>query len=153
MITQELLNQKTEMESEIPSFEAFREEIRKIHPEGNLLATYERIVYFINHVKSCGDGTPVTYKLIMNKYAAHIRSWNMVYGSRDPKYWGKDAEEKRKTLWDFLGLRWYEREFVTSVGNGERNRYLFGGFSIDYLRKKLEEFKNRIHDQVSKEQE
>ena len=63
---------------------------------------------------------------------------------------GKDAEEKRKTIWDFIELGWYEREFLTSVGDDERSSYLFGGFSISYLKKRLEEFKRRIKDETTK---
>jgi len=84
----------------------------------------------------------------MDKFATHIKSWNMVYGSRDPKYWGKDAEEKRKTLFDFIGMNGYEREYVTSVGQSERTAYLFGDFTLDYLKEQIEQFKHTIPDET-----
>lgn len=132
----------------IPSFDVFREEVKKIYPEGDLIKSYDRIKWYIEHEKVCTDGSPLTYKLIMDKFAAHIRSWNSQYGEREAKYRGKDADEKRKTIWDFVGMRWYEREFVIPSGNGERNKYLFGNFSISYLLQKLEEFKNRFPDET-----
>jgi hypothetical protein len=128
------------VESEIPSYCIFHEDIKKIFPEGDLDKTYQRISYYIYNEKVCADGTPITYKLIMDKYSNHIQSWNMIYANRDPRYWGKGAEEKRKTLFEFIGLRWYEREFVTAVGQVERNKYLFGAFSTSYLKNQLESF-------------
>ena len=150
MMKQEQYEPNTVTRSKIPSFETFRKEILKIYPEGNLLLAYEKLIHLITQVKTCEDGRPITYQLIMDKYSDHIRSWNMVFGRRDPRYWGKDAEEKRKTIWDFIELGWYEREFLTSVGDDERSSYLFGGFSISYLKKRLEEFKRRIKDETTK---
>jgi hypothetical protein len=136
--------QKRKVKPKVPSYDAFRKEIREIYPEGNLFRTYERIVGLVNDEKSCADGSPVTYRLIMDKFSDHIRQWNMVYGSRDPKYWGKDAEEKRKTLWDFISSRWYERDFNSCLKNEERRKYLFGDFTIDYLHQQLKVFKRRF---------
>jgi len=132
----------------IPSFDLFREEVKKIYPEGDLVKSYDRIKWYIEHEKVCSDGTPLTYRLIMDKFANHIRSWNNQYGDREAKYRGKDADEKRKTLWDFVGMRWYEREFVISSGNSERNKYLFGNFSVVSLKKRLDEFNRRFPNET-----
>jgi len=135
-------------DSGIPPFDLFREEVKKIYPEGDLVKSYERIKWYIEHEKVCSDGTPLNYRLIMDKFANHIRSWNNQYGDRDAKYRGKDADEKRKTLWDFVGMRWYEREFVITVGNSERSRYLFGNFSVANLKKELDEFNRRFPNET-----
>jgi hypothetical protein len=140
-------DQRKVIKVKFPSFEVFREEIMKIYPEGNLMRMYERVVTTVSTGVTCTDGSPVTYRLLMDKFSDHIRQWNMVYGSRDPRYWGKEAEGKRKTLMDFIALKYYDRVFVTSVGQTERNRYLFGNFSVDYLKKMLEKFKRRFPDE------
>ena len=151
MRTHEQGEPDTMVETNIPSFEVFRQEIKKIYPAGNLLKTYDRIVLLVENERSFADGTPITYRLIMKTFSAHIQAWNMQYGEREAKYIGRDAEEKRKSLWDFIGLKWYEREFGASSGQRERNKYLFGDFSIDYLKQRLVEFKRRIDDETSKE--
>jgi hypothetical protein len=130
----------------IPSFDIFRQEIMRIYPEGDLMSAYQRIEYCIENEKFCADGTRITYRLIMDKFASHIRQWNIKYGSREPKYIGKADEEKRKDIWDFVYLKWYEREFITSLGQGEKNKYLFGDFPLNYLNKQLATFKKRFPD-------
>jgi len=137
------------IQSDVPPFEIFRQEIKKIYPEGDLSKTYQRILWYIENEKICSDGCPLTYQLIMVTFAAHIRQWNSQYGSRDPKYIGRPEEEKRKNLWDFVGLRWYEREFVISSAQGERNKYLFGTFDIPYLQELLHQFKRQISDETT----
>ena len=89
MMKHEQYEQPTIVESDTPSFEAFREEIMAIYPEGDLLKTFSRLKWYIENEKICPDGTPITYRLIMDKFASHIKGWNMVYGSRDPKILGK----------------------------------------------------------------
>ena len=129
----------------IPSYEQFLDDVRKIYPDGtDLPKAYNRIVWYIENETMRSDGSPVTYKIIMDKFAAHIRSWNIQYGSRDPKFRGKDAEEKRKNIWDFVGSRWYEREFSISAGSNERDTYLFGPFTKKYLKEQLDKFNKTL---------
>jgi hypothetical protein len=134
--------------SEIPSFDIFRQEIMKIYPAGDLTEAYEKIHWYIEHEKICADGTPISYRLIMDKFAAHIRAWNMKYGSREPKFIGKADEEKRKNLLNFIYMKWYEQEFVPSASQGERNKYLFGNFTEEYLKTKLDEFKRKFPNET-----
>jgi hypothetical protein len=136
------------IESEIPSFEIFREEIKRIYPEGDLNRAYQRVCWYVEHVKAGKDGTPLSYRLIMDKYAAHIKSWNARYGSRDPKYIGRGDDEKRKNLGDFVEERMYEREFPISAEYSERDTYLFGTFPADYLHAQLEDFKKRFPNET-----
>ena len=82
----------------------------------------------------------------MDKFASHIKNWNAKYGSRDPKYVGKGEEEKRKNLWDFIGMRYYEREFSMTGAYNERDDYLFGSFSKSYLQQVITEFDNTMKD-------
>jgi hypothetical protein len=128
--------------SNIPSFETFRNEIKAIYPEGDLRRSYERIIWYIDNERICSDGvTPITYRLIMDKFAAHINQWNIKYGARDPKYVSKEIEEKKKDLYNFIGLKMYEREFQVTNTIQERDKYLFGSFTRSYLKTKLDEFK------------
>lgn len=147
MTTTNQLQHPDVTESSVPSFGVFREEIKKIYPEGDLDRTYKRLLWYIENEKTCSDGTPITYKLIISKFAAHIKAWNAMYAVRDPKYLGKDSEEKRKNLFDFIGMHWYEREFVAYSGGGDRNKYLFGDFTIDYLSNQLMAIKKRLQNE------
>jgi hypothetical protein len=141
---------KEQIESEVPSFDVFRQEIMKIYPAGDLTEAYEKILWYIEREKICADGTPISYQLIMDKFAAHIRAWNMRYGSREPKFIGKADEEKRKDLLNFIYLKWYEQEFVPSASQGERNKYLFGDFPVEYLKQQLDKFKRKFPNETSK---
>jgi DNA-binding sugar fermentation-stimulating protein len=134
--------------SPVPPFSVFREQIKKIYPEGDLDKTYKRILWYIENEKFCADGTPITYQFIMAKYAAHIKGWNLAYATRDSKYLSREAEEKRKTLWEFIALKWYEREFVTQTGLSERHNYLFSSFSPNYLREQLDNFRKGFKDEA-----
>jgi hypothetical protein len=136
------------IEPEIPSFVTFRKEIMNIYPEGDLTEAYETMLWHIKMVKQCADGTPISYRLIMDKFASHISQWNVKYGSRDPKYIGKADEEKRKDLLSFIDMKGYEREFTGNVGQNGRNKYLFGEFTQEYLQKQLKEFKREIPDET-----
>jgi hypothetical protein len=142
--------QRKVTKTEVPSFDAFRQEIMKIYPAGDLTEAYEKIFWYIEREKICADGTPISYRLIMDKFAAHIRAWNMRYGSREPKFIGKADEEKRKDLLNFIYLKWYEQEFVPSAGQGERNKYLFGAFPVEYLKQQLDEFKRKFPNETGK---
>ena len=150
MMKHEQYEQNTVVGLDIPSFKNFREEIIRIYPEGNLLLAYEKIIHLITQVKTCEDGRPITYKLIIDKFTTHISAWNIQYGDREPKYIGRNAEEKRKNLQEFVSLKWYEREFSFFAGKSDRNQYLFGEFTINYLKNRLDKFKRRIRDETSK---
>ena len=136
------------IEPEIPSFDVFREEIKKIYPEGDLNRSFNRILWHIENDKFCADGTPITYRLIMDKFAAHIKQWNMKYGIRNPKFLGRAEEEKKKDLYEFIGLKMYEREFVSSAGQGERDKYLFGPFDRKYLMEQIQNFKKKFPNET-----
>lgn len=131
---------------DIPGFEVFREEMKRIYPEGDLYKAYGRLKWYIENERFCADGTALTYRLIMEKFAGHIRQWNVKYGSRDPKYVGRAEEEKRKDLYEFLGARYFDREFISFASGTERNEYLFGGFTADYLNQQLAVFKQTLPD-------
>lgn len=140
--------QKALIESDVPSFKVFRQEIMKIFPAGDLTEAYEKIQWYIENERTCADGTPISYRLIMDKFAAHIRAWNMRFGSREPKFIGKADEEKRKDLLNFIYLKYYEQEFVPSASQGERNKYLFGDFPVEYLKQQLDEFKLKFPNET-----
>lgn len=138
--------EKTSADSEqespdIPSFDDFKDEVRMTFPEGDLQKAYNRIQWYIGNEKVCSDGTPITYRLIMERFAAHIRQWNARYGRKEQEgYLSKEAEEKRKTLYDFIGSRWYERIFTSPGNHVDRDPYLFGNFPLKYLSEQLTEF-------------
>ena len=136
---------------EIPSFETFMDEIQMSFPEGDLVNAYNRIVWFIEKERTCSDGTPITYRLIMDRFAAHIRQWNTRYGRKEQEgFLSKEAEQKRKPLFEFIGSRWYERIFTTVGNHVERDPYLFGNFPLKYLSDQLDEFqKNYQHGKAT----
>jgi hypothetical protein len=137
--------------SDLPPYKVFLSEIKRSYPEGNLEATYNRIKWFIENEQFCNDGTPITYRLIMDKFTAHIRIWNMRYGRKEKDgYLSMEAEEKRKTLFEFIGSKWYEREFAATVDSSLRDGYLFGPFPVPYLMEQLSIFKETIHGKKEK---
>jgi hypothetical protein len=72
-----------------------------------------------------------------------------MYGPKlGTQYFPTKAYALRKSFYDFLGDKMYEREFGTSVMHGERNKYLFGAFTIEYLKMQLEEFKKGFPDET-----
>lgn len=137
-----------QVEPGVPPFDVFRQEVMKIYPAGDLTEAYDKILWYIEYEKICADGTPITYRLIMDKFAAHIRAWNMRYGSREQKFIGKADEEKRKDLLNFIYQKWYEQEFIPSATQCERNKYLFGDFPADYLKQQLDQFKRKFPNET-----
>jgi hypothetical protein len=135
------------IEPEIPSFEVFSNEIKKIFPEGDLALTYQRFLWYLEY-QDIG-GKPLTWEFLIDKFKQHIDEWNMMYGPKlGTQYFPTKAYALRKNFYDFLGDKFYEREFVTSVGHGERNKYLFGDFTFDYLQTQLEEFKLKFSNET-----
>jgi hypothetical protein len=138
-------NKEAHPNKDVPPFEVFLNEIREMYPEGDLHLAYSRIKWYIEHEKFCTDGTLLSYRFIMDQYAAHIRQWNARYRRKEQEgYLSKDAEEKRKDLYSFIGAKWYERVWTTSNGDMERDRYIFGNFTTPYLSARFDEFKNTI---------
>jgi len=130
---------------DIPTYDVFVTELRRSFPDGDLVKTYNRIKYYIENEQFCADGTPITYRFIMDKYSSHIKQWNKRWKKKeDDGFLSKEASEQRKTLWDFIGMKWYEREFIIVAASSERDKYIFGEFSTKYLIEKLSEFKSQF---------
>lgn len=126
---------------EVPPFDVFIEEIKNIYPEGDMAKTYNRIKWFIENEQVCEDGTPITYRLIMDQFAAHINQWNTRYRKKElAGYLHKKADEKRKNLYEFLGLRLYEQIFMMPDCYSDRDQYIFGPFKITELVERLADF-------------
>ena len=142
-------DQQIEMiEPEIPSYEVFCEEIKRIFPEGDLPLSYNRLLWYLENIEY-PDSYLLTWKLLVDKFKQHIDEWNLMYGPKlGTKYFPSKAYALRKNFYEFLGDRFYEREFVTSIGHNERNKYLFGDFTIEYLSMELEQFKKRFTDET-----
>ena len=138
------------VEPEVPSFDEFNERLSEIYAEGDLKLSYNRMLWYFKHIQF--NDKPITWEFLLMKFKQHIDEWNLMYGPKlGTQYFPTKAYALRKSFYDFLGDRFYEREFVTSIGHNERNKYLFGDFTIGYLSMELEEFKKRFTDETEKQ--
>ena len=126
--------------SNIPQFKKFKEDLMKICPDGDLQATWSKLDYVLDYNKD-HEGNELTYEYIMRKYSEHIRWWNHTYGrGGDLKYVKAKDLEKKKILYDFLSEEKYNDEWIIQKGDISRDQYLFGEFSISYLKKLKDHF-------------
>ena len=139
------------IEPGIPLFDVFCEKIKKIFPEGDLPLSYKRLLWYLENIEY-PDGQPLTWKFLIDKFKQHVDEWNLMYVPKlGTQYFPTKAYALRKSFYDFLGDRFYEREFATSIGHNERNKYLFGDFTIEYLSMELEKFKKRFTGETEKQ--
>ncbi len=72
--------------SEIPSFEDFKRDITTIYGNGDMEATYTRLVYYLEFLP---DNYPtigkLTYEFIIEKYRQFINQWNYLYKRKEQK--------------------------------------------------------------------
>ncbi len=135
--------------SRIPPFDEFKERLAEIYAEGDLQQSYNRLLWYFEHITF--EDKPLTWDFLLMKFKQHIDEWNLLYGPKmGTKYFPTKAYALRKNFYEFLGDNWYEREFVTSVSHTERNRYLFGDFTVGYLKKQLLGFLKNIPDETDK---
>ena len=128
----------------IPDIEKFKDDVREIYADGDLTAAYKRLVYYLNNI-TLSDGEPLTYKLIIDKFDAHIKQWNYLYKRKETAgYLSAEAEKKRKNIYDFLGDTMYENEFPIQRGTTERDSYLFGNIAIKELKRQLDIYLNKF---------
>ena len=113
------------MNGDIPTFDQFKEQIVLVYGEGNLDVTYKRMLWYIEN--SPYNGKQLTWEFLYDKFKQHIDQWNMMYGSKlGTSYFPSKALMLRKNFYEFLGDKWYEREFSTQKGSLNGNLYLFG---------------------------
>ena len=128
------------MEPKAPSFDEFKERLSEIYADGDLQQTYNRFTWFLKNMTI--EDNPLTSEFLFMKFRQHIDQWNMMYGPKlGTQYFPTKAYALRKNFYDFIGDKLYEREFEIIAGQSERNKYLFGDFTIDYLKKQLELFR------------
>jgi hypothetical protein len=143
--SQDELSEATEPEA--PSFEELKDRLSEIYAEGDLQQTYIRFTWYLKNM-TIGD-KPLTSDFLLMKFKQHIEEWNLMYGAKlGTQYFPTKAYALRKNFYDFMGEKFYEREFLTNVGQGERNKYLFGNFTTDYLKKQLERFRKGLPDET-----
>jgi hypothetical protein len=127
--------------NDIPSFEDFKIRLLNSNSDGDLNLTYNRLSHYINNI-SDSQGNPLTYEFIMSKFEAFMNKWKYYYQKQiDQGFTSKDAMHTKKSLYEFLGETMYEQEFIIQKGSIERDRYLFGPFSVVYLKHQLKIFK------------
>ena len=133
---------------DLPDYETFVEDLKEIYADGNLTVTYQRLEYYLFNFAVNGKNIkddpihPLTYRLIMTKFQEHINEWTLMYGKKvGTQYFSNDIAIKRKNLYEFLGSQMWTREFSTSIKNIERDKYIFGPWSIKELLKQLTDFK------------
>ena len=107
-----------------PSKEEFLSGIFAINPDGDIDATYARLIYKIEYV-FLKNGDKITYDFLKQKYHSFIKKWNYLYASKEKAgYLPKDAP--KRDLSTFLGDEMYEQIFEIPKSNVEREQYLFG---------------------------
>ena len=130
--------------SDIPSYEQFEKDISGINPEGNLKETYQRIQQYVEEYGlKTSKNVPLTYNLIIEGYRNHIIWYSNTYGTETKYIRGKD-KDKKKTLFEYLGEACYNNIYSTSKGDMTREKYLFGDFSLDYLKRLKDQFVNQF---------
>ena len=129
-----------------PTLEKFTSDITEIYIEGNIAEQYGRLKTYIEEYGLKDEkGNRLTYKYVLDKFREHHKWWNHTYGrDGDLKYVKAKDIEKRKNLYDFLGEGLYKNEFSLSKNNLDRNTYLFGDFSLEYLVKLKDQFVNQF---------
>lgn len=133
------------MNIELPPLYVFIEDVKLIFPDGDLVKGYNTMRDHLGMFVKL-DKTPLTYQYILEKFADLHKQWNHRYGSREPRYIGKESLAEKKTIDEFIARQMYWQEFVilSAPGSFEREAYLFGIFDRNYLIKQLEEFKRQI---------
>ncbi len=129
--------------SEIPSFDDFKRDIITIYGNGDMEATYTRLVYYLEFLS---DNYPtigkLTYEFMIEKYRQFINQWNYLYKRKEQKgYLSKEAEVARKNFFDFIGGELFKEEYIIQKGSLTRDRYLFGNIAIEELERQLKVFK------------
>ena len=126
--------------SKTPGYETFKEDIMAIFPDGDLKKGYERMCNHISLFKN-ENGLPLDYPFILDKFKACHAQWKFRYGAGEAKgFLSREAALDRYTFDDFIDKEIYQREFVIDTGSSDRSKYLFGGFSISYLKHQLDLF-------------
>jgi hypothetical protein len=134
---------------DIPTFEEFKSDLKSINPDGDLRVAYDRLRWYLDPTNEqlTDDGDQITWSMIRKKYKEHIAWWKHSYGQREEKYIGNEDKKLKKNIYDFIGGGYYNREWIISKGNMERDDYLFGKVSIQYLAKQLNNFKSKFTKQ------
>lgn len=124
----------------------FIDDLFAINPEGDIDGTLQRLTFQIENVRLT-NGDPVTYDLVKQKYHDYIRQWTYKYGRKEKEGFlsSKDPDSKKRTLYEFLGDKMYEKIFEIPKGNLEREDYLFGKGNRNDMYDMADAFKRRYN--------
>lgn len=123
------------------TLDQFREKLSDIYGDGDIPQSYNRMLWYISNM-TIGDER-LTSQFLLDKFKEHIDEWNLLYSAKlGSQYFPSKALALRKNFYDFLGDKWYEREFSSKKGSNNRNLYLFGTNPKNELKKQFKEFKS-----------
>lgn len=125
---------------DIPSFETFKQDIKAIYPDGNLIDAYNRLKWHYANTQDFSD--PNIYSLILTKFKDHVENWKRKNGERDEKYVSDATRKELKNIMDFLGAFMWRMEFGGLTQSKARDKYLFPDVPLENLANMLKEFKD-----------
>jgi hypothetical protein len=138
------------MKKIIPTVEQLRKDVSAIYIDENMDYEYlhERMTFHLNPDYP-DNPKDLTYDECIGKYKTHIDLWNEKNREREKKgFLGKLEAQKRKTFLEFLDARLYKIDWDSLSSSPIRDKYLFGDFPTDYLKKKLDEFKRKFPNET-----
>jgi len=128
----------------IPDFDLYRQTFFAVNPDGNMQDAYDYLLMYLNNdeqIKKNVEGTgDITYLYLIKKYDNYISWWKNKYSDQEERFIKKDEKLKNPQSW-ITNNSFNE---IYSVKNSITNDYIYGGFSMDALRNKLEIFKQLI---------
>ena len=108
---------------EIPDKQTFLSDLFNINPDGDIDATYNRLVYRIENIPLT-NGDKLTYEYVKESYRSFVKVWNYRYASKE-KAGFLPKEAPKRDLFTFLGDGMYEQIWEIPKSNIDREKYLF----------------------------
>lgn len=134
-----------------PTIEQFKQELWDLTKKGDPNTEYHFTLALMQQQEYIQeydfDNTPVSYKLLKNKYIQYYNAWVAKYGSRDPKYISNKDEVA--SIGEFISQKRYMEIFTNS---NPKAFYLFGDIDFDELEKSIQQFASTIGKNISLKQ-
>lgn len=86
------------------------------------------------------DGLILNFDELYNRFDNYVKWWQITYKNRDKQYIKKT--EQIAHIMKFVSTKMYNNKY--EVKKDDRDKYLFGDFSDEYIRKRVKEFKDKI---------
>ena len=128
---------------EIPTYQAFRNDILPIFSDGDLEQAHNALVIALGEDKIAKNtGKPLTWAYILEQFTAHIRQWDYYFKKSEASGYlsGKDRA-KRLEIQTFIEKEAWNKDYVLHKSGHERDNYLFGKLPINNIKAQLEKFR------------